>query len=226
MQGVVRTTLASRTGVLRTLAFRNGREDRATERHGSEPVPMTGVTPMRQNGGNEAGSGLLLRADGGRKSRFDFGLRIVQYMVEEVLDQWYGPQDAFYKVRADDGNLYILRRETSRRPDGPWHLVSFRQSAPGRELSLGVDRLGQLEMKGSMLRSRCRCGMSPVGLSNGCGDQFILEQSVHNRIDSTHDNPHCLAFRFEPFGEFAVAVNQSVRLHARQSRRSRSAAPA
>ena len=23
-------------------------------------------------------------------------------MVEEVLDQWYGPQDAFYKVRADD----------------------------------------------------------------------------------------------------------------------------
>ena len=47
-------------------------------------------------------------------------------MGEEVLDQWYGPQDAFYKVRADDGNLYILRRETST-PDGPWQLVSFRQ---------------------------------------------------------------------------------------------------
>jgi hypothetical protein len=25
-----------------------------------------------------------------------------------------------------DGNLYILRRETST-PDGPWHLESFRQ---------------------------------------------------------------------------------------------------
>jgi hypothetical protein len=49
-----------------------------------------------------------------------------EYMVEEVLDQWYGPQDGFYKVRADDGNLYILRRETST-PDGPWHLESFRQ---------------------------------------------------------------------------------------------------
>ena len=47
-------------------------------------------------------------------------------MVEEVLDQWYGPQDAFYKVRADDGNLYILRRETTP-PDGVWHLESFRQ---------------------------------------------------------------------------------------------------
>jgi hypothetical protein len=55
-----------------------------------------------------------------------FRLEDCPYMVEEVLDQWYGPQDAFYKVRADDGNLYILRRETSM-PDGPWHLVSFRQ---------------------------------------------------------------------------------------------------
>jgi hypothetical protein len=32
----------------------------------------------------------------------------------------------FVKVRADDGNLYILRQETST-PDGLWHLVSFRQ---------------------------------------------------------------------------------------------------
>ena len=46
-----------------------------------------------------------------------FRLEDCQYMVEEVLDQWYGPQDAFYKVRADDGNLYILRRETST-PEG------------------------------------------------------------------------------------------------------------
>ena len=55
-----------------------------------------------------------------------FRLEDCQYMVEEVLDQWYGTQDAFYKVRADDGNLYILRRETST-PDGVWHLESFRQ---------------------------------------------------------------------------------------------------
>jgi hypothetical protein len=49
-----------------------------------------------------------------------------EYLVEEVQDQWYGPQNAFYKVLADDGNLYILRRETST-PDFAWHLVSFRQ---------------------------------------------------------------------------------------------------
>ena len=30
-------------------------------------------------------------------------------MVEEVLDEWYGPDDSFFKFRADDGNLYIIR---------------------------------------------------------------------------------------------------------------------
>jgi len=49
-----------------------------------------------------------------------------QYLIEEIVDQWYGTQDVFYKVRADDGSLYILRRETST-PEGAWHLVSCRQ---------------------------------------------------------------------------------------------------
>jgi len=49
-----------------------------------------------------------------------------QYSVEDVIDQWYEPDSIFYKVRADDGNFYILRRQTSR-PDGIWDLVSFRK---------------------------------------------------------------------------------------------------
>ena len=49
-----------------------------------------------------------------------------EYLVEEVLDQWYGLSDTYFKVRADDGNLYILRRETAAR-EGTWHLESFRQ---------------------------------------------------------------------------------------------------
>jgi uncharacterized protein (UPF0128 family) len=50
-----------------------------------------------------------------------------EYLVEELLDQWYGQNDLFFKVRADDGNLYILSRESSS-PEGRWRLVSFRQS--------------------------------------------------------------------------------------------------
>ena len=52
-----------------------------------------------------------------------------EYFVEEVLNQWYGPEHFFFKVRVDDGNLYLLRHETSA-PDGEWDLVSFRE--PGR----------------------------------------------------------------------------------------------
>jgi hypothetical protein len=46
--------------------------------------------------------------------------------VEEVLDQWYGPSDVFFKVHADDGNLYILRQ--SQRPsEDAWSLEAFRE---------------------------------------------------------------------------------------------------
>lgn len=53
-----------------------------------------------------------------------FWLEGRQYQVETVLDQWYEPEKIFFKVRADDGNLYILRQQTST-PDGQWELVSF-----------------------------------------------------------------------------------------------------
>ncbi len=50
-----------------------------------------------------------------------------EYQVDAVLDQWYDPEHIFYKVRADDGNFYILRQQTSA-PNGQWELVSFRQA--------------------------------------------------------------------------------------------------
>lgn len=50
------------------------------------------------------------------------------YFVEELLDQWYGPEDLYFKVRADDGAVYILRR-TSSSPEGEWTLESFRATA-------------------------------------------------------------------------------------------------
>jgi hypothetical protein len=50
--------------------------------------------------------------------------------VEELLDQWYGPTDIFFKVRANDGNVYILRRRSSA-PDGEWSLESFRDMRRG-----------------------------------------------------------------------------------------------
>jgi len=56
-----------------------------------------------------------------------FRLEGREYLIKAVLDQWYDPESIFYKVRADDGNFYILRQRTST-PDGAWDLVSFRQT--------------------------------------------------------------------------------------------------
>ena len=60
-----------------------------------------------------------------RPVRFSLGGR--QHRVDAVLDQWYDPDSIFFKVRADDGSLYILRQQTST-PDEVWELVSFRQT--------------------------------------------------------------------------------------------------
>ena len=49
------------------------------------------------------------------------------FEVEEVLDQWYGPDETYFRVRADDGHLYILRHH-EREEDDRWTLESFRRA--------------------------------------------------------------------------------------------------
>jgi hypothetical protein len=47
--------------------------------------------------------------------------------VEEVTDRWYDPDAVYFKVRAGDGNVYILRH---REPEDTWTLEAFRRSQP------------------------------------------------------------------------------------------------
>ena len=63
------------------------------------------------------------RKEDGRPVRFQLGE--YDYLVEEIVDQWYGPNDIFFKARGEDGNLYILRHD---RPSDEWHLESFRSA--------------------------------------------------------------------------------------------------
>jgi hypothetical protein len=46
------------------------------------------------------------------------------YEVREVADQWYGVGYQCFKVRADDGNFYILRHHQE---EDLWTLDSFRK---------------------------------------------------------------------------------------------------
>ncbi len=54
-----------------------------------------------------------------------FYLRDRCFEVEEVVDQWYGPEDTWFRIRAQDGNLYILRH--SSRGEEAWTLEAFRR---------------------------------------------------------------------------------------------------
>lgn len=62
-----------------------------------------------------------------RPVRFGAGER--WYEVEEILDQWYSPGETYFKVRADDGNYYILRASAGDEGE-EWTLESY--SARGR----------------------------------------------------------------------------------------------
>ena len=49
--------------------------------------------------------------------------------VESVEDQWYTPEAVYFRVRADDGNTYVMGH---REANDEWTLESFRsQSSPG-----------------------------------------------------------------------------------------------
>lgn len=54
-----------------------------------------------------------------------FGVDDHDYAVEEILDRWYGPGDSYFKVRANDGNIYILRHSPA---SDTWSLESFRRA--------------------------------------------------------------------------------------------------
>ena len=45
------------------------------------------------------------------------------YEVREIEDRWYDPNATYFRVKADDGNLYILRHSL----EGGWTLEAFRR---------------------------------------------------------------------------------------------------
>jgi len=49
--------------------------------------------------------------------------------IDRVLDQWPGGDYRYFKVKGEDGNIYILRADERRRE---WDLTLFRR--PGREM--------------------------------------------------------------------------------------------
>ena len=59
-----------------------------------------------------------------RPARFELGERSLE--VRGIIDRWYGPDYEYFKIRADDGNSYILKYDG--RMDS-WELEYFERSA-------------------------------------------------------------------------------------------------
>lgn len=49
-----------------------------------------------------------------------FTLREKTFLVEEIVDRWYGEDYDYFKLIADDGNLYVIRRD---RVEDEWEMV-------------------------------------------------------------------------------------------------------
>jgi hypothetical protein len=57
-----------------------------------------------------------------------FSLRGRIFQVEQVEDRWYSPAAIYFRVRADDGNFYVLRHDEEH---DAWTLDAFRAAQRG-----------------------------------------------------------------------------------------------
>jgi len=70
-----------------------------------------------------------------RPLRFTLGHRTIT--VAEVLDRWYGERERYFRVRVDDGDVYVLKYSDA---DDAWELVSFTHHG-----SQGTDPHGDID---------------------------------------------------------------------------------
>jgi len=79
-------------------------------------------------------SGIKVECYSGYKSeerpvRFTLGEQVLE--VVEVQDQWYGPAARYFRLRAGDGNIYLLCHDEEK---DLWRLEAFRSLRRGNSL--------------------------------------------------------------------------------------------
>ena len=55
--------------------------------------------------------------------RFFMGRRRIE--AAEIIDRWLAPDHRYFKVRGDDGDVYLLRHDSE---TGGWELVMFERA--------------------------------------------------------------------------------------------------
>ena len=54
-----------------------------------------------------------------------FTFKDKEYQVKEILDSWFGPDYTYFKLKADDENIYILKYNEKR---DEWKLSFYKKS--------------------------------------------------------------------------------------------------
>ena len=82
--------------------------------------------PATESGSRQAGApGCRVESYCGYRAeesprRFFIGKRAVD--VTEIIDRWLDPRNRYFKVRGDDGGIYILRHDVS---SDRWEMILF-----------------------------------------------------------------------------------------------------
>jgi hypothetical protein len=93
---------------------------------------------MLEKGKKEMSAGIKVDCYAGHKanqrpSTFSVGKKRMK--VKRIVDQWYGPDHAYFKVLAEDANIYILRYSEA---NDHWELVFFKEGDYHGEISPGM----------------------------------------------------------------------------------------
>ena len=65
-----------------------------------------------------------------------------RYKIKEVVDRWYGEGEVYFKVEADDDNIYLLKYEEGQ---GCWDLVFYQNPVLVGTLTVGNETVGLIE---------------------------------------------------------------------------------
>ena len=65
-----------------------------------------------------------------------------RYKIKEIVDRWHGIGEVFFKVEADDNNIYLLKYEEGQ---GCWDLVFYQNPVLVETLMVGNEKVGVIE---------------------------------------------------------------------------------
>ncbi len=66
-----------------------------------------------------------------------FTLSDKPFKVEEIIDRWYGKEEVYFKIRANDQNIYLLKYDAYQ---DCWDLVFYQNPGKLKVLSLAHQR--------------------------------------------------------------------------------------